>query len=200
MPCWAGPPATKSDSTLSLEIFREKYALADRLSKLLSVLTEEAAIPAVNELRYAGFHLLKATNASGSVEDGEHLTRAIEHCERAIYDATEAGILASVQNIDRVLSSYGLVTIPNIVPTLPEIRQARAAAVEMLIANRTGSLADRVGIFEELLQHSRTLELAKPDLDKEATLASTRRFRSFVALGLTATGALSALAALAALL
>ena len=73
--------------------------------------------------------------------------------------------------IDRFLSSYGLVTIPNIVPTLPEIRQARAAAVEMLIANRTGSPADRVGIFEELLQHSRTLDLAKPDLDKEATLA-----------------------------
>ena len=45
----------------------------------------------------------------------------------------------------------------------------------MLIANRTGSLADRVGIFEELLQHSRTLDLAKPDLDKEATLGSAQK-------------------------
>ena len=53
---------------MSLEILREKYAIADRLSKLVSVITEEAAIPAVNELRYAGFHLLKAINVSGSVD------------------------------------------------------------------------------------------------------------------------------------
>ena len=70
----------------------------------------------------------------------------------------------------------------------------------MLVANQPSSPADRVGIFEELIQHSRTLDLAKPDLDKEATFASTRRFRFFVALAVTATAALSALATLVAIL
>ena len=181
---------------MSLEVLRERYALAERLTKLVSVITEEAAIPALNELRYAGFHLLEAINVSGSVEDGEHIEHAIDHCERAIYDATEAGILASVQSIDRVLSSYGLVTIPDIVPTLPAIRQARANAVKVLVANRTGSSAARVEIFEELIQHSSDLDLAKPDLDKEATFASTRRFRFFVAMSLMAITALIGLVAL----
>ena len=185
---------------MSLEILREKYAIADRLSKLVSVITEEAAIPAVNELRYAGFHLLKAINVSGSVEDGEHMARAIDHCERAIYDATEAGLMALVQSIDRVLYSYGLVTISKIVPTLQDIRRAHADAIEIMVANRTDNPAELVGIFEELIQHSRNLDLAKPDLDKEATLASTRRFRSFAALVLTAMTALIGLATLVIIL
>ena len=184
---------------MSLETYREKYALADRLSRSVSVITEEAAIPALNELRYAGFHLLKAINASGSVEDGEHMERAIEHCERAIYDATEAGILALVHSIDRVLSSYGLVTLSNIVPII-DIRKARANAVRMLIANRTDSSTELVEIFEELIRHSETLDLAKPDLDKEATFASTRRFRFFVSLGLAVVTALVAIVSLVVIL
>lgn len=57
--------------------------------------------PAVNELRYAGKHLLKACLAdSRSKIRREQLRRAKSHCERAIYDVSQALCLAIVATVD----------------------------------------------------------------------------------------------------
>ncbi len=40
-------------------------------------------LPAVNELRYAGRHLLEAENAISEEDREKHEAQAIDHCERA---------------------------------------------------------------------------------------------------------------------
>lgn len=53
--------------------------------------------PALNELRYAGHHLLAAENAPDTETRKRHETRAIGHCERAKYDAKEATIIVLLE-------------------------------------------------------------------------------------------------------
>ena len=55
--------------------------------------------PALNELRYAGHHVLAAENATNDEERRNHEERAIGHCERARYDAKEATIVSLLECI-----------------------------------------------------------------------------------------------------
>lgn len=50
------------------------------------------AAPALNELRYVGFHIIRAISRLDRKEQEEELRRAIRHCERASYDIIEIGI------------------------------------------------------------------------------------------------------------
>ena len=53
--------------------------------------------PAVNELRYAGHHLLWAENAATEDERDVHEAQAMDHCERAKKDAKEATIISLLE-------------------------------------------------------------------------------------------------------
>lgn len=77
--------ATKtSDLPLVREDFsrlRSEYDIADKVMKDVQAFVEEAGIPAINELRYAGYHLLNAISpldADSSTSD--ELMRAVNHC------------------------------------------------------------------------------------------------------------------------
>ena len=72
---------------------RAEYERADRLAADVQTFRAEASIPANNELRYAGKHLLDATTDEGAVDDEASLVSAVNHCRRASYEAVEAGIL-----------------------------------------------------------------------------------------------------------
>ena len=68
------------DSLLS--DLRHRYADADALAKEVSFIVGNAIIPAQNELRNAGYHLLKSLRDGTEVVDVDHIKRAIDHCER----------------------------------------------------------------------------------------------------------------------
>ncbi len=61
-------------------------------------------LPAVNELRYAGRHLLEAENAISEEEREKHEAQAIDHCERAKWDAKEATIISLLDFIAELRS------------------------------------------------------------------------------------------------
>ena len=63
--------------------------------------------PAVNELRYAGHHLLWAENAEEDDEREAHEAQAIDHCERAKKDAKEATIISLLECVAD-LRSWGV--------------------------------------------------------------------------------------------
>lgn len=70
--------------------------------------------PAVNELRYAGFHACKAY-------DGEHdftkeLEAAIRHCKRAIYDVLDTQLEFYLFSCDRFIDDYNEITVVDTVP------------------------------------------------------------------------------------
>ena len=53
--------------------------------------------PAINELRYAGHHLLEAENATREDDRMTHEAQAIDHCVRAKMDAKEATIVSLLE-------------------------------------------------------------------------------------------------------
>ena len=75
----------------------------------------EVAIPATNELRYAGHHLLQSINEDGMVHDEEYLRKAKSHCERAMYEAAEAGIMSALEQINDFRKDYKDIVVSEVV-------------------------------------------------------------------------------------
>lgn len=59
------------------------------------------AIPAINELRYTGYHLTRFINAKFAKEKEDALDTAIKQCKRAYFDGKEAIILYYLDEINK---------------------------------------------------------------------------------------------------
>ena len=89
------PPEYPSISELT-----ESYDTADRFTRDVAQFRSAVAVPANNELRYAGHHLLQALDGQEQVTKPEGLRKAKNHCERAMYDAAQAGIWYTLSSGD----------------------------------------------------------------------------------------------------
>ena len=78
---------------------RRLYETADGFAREIAEFRAEIPIPAHNELRYAGHHFLQAISDDVELVDEEQLRRAKNHCERAMYEAAEAGIISALDSI-----------------------------------------------------------------------------------------------------
>lgn len=82
-------------------------------------------IPSINELRYAACHIIRALkeNDSESPEDTqeEEIKRAIRHCQRASYDAIEAGILSQLYIVKEFQEEYKNIVISTVIKDWNEI-------------------------------------------------------------------------------
>ena len=90
-----------------------QWDCSERKIKKVECLDKRIAIPAINELRYAGYHLvqfLKDNDRNGSLE------KAKNHCKRAIYDASECGIVYCLERIDQFKDDYRLVEVAPVIP------------------------------------------------------------------------------------
>ena len=67
------------------EAFKKANERIEAVNKITGTLDSIIEIPSLNELRYVGFHLIKALSHPDSTEEDEELRRAIRHCERASY-------------------------------------------------------------------------------------------------------------------
>lgn len=82
------PVAGAADPDLA-DILQETLALyetADRFVREVGTFREDAVIPALNELRYAGHHVVQSIDAGGMVRDASQIRKARGHCERALYE------------------------------------------------------------------------------------------------------------------
>ena len=84
-------------SSLSNSDIKALYVEAEAALKRYERISLSNLAPALNELRYAGHHVLAAGSAGDEEEVAQHLTRAKAHCERAKYDATEATIISLLE-------------------------------------------------------------------------------------------------------
>ncbi len=81
------------------------------------VTRNELIIPAVNELRYAGYHI---TNFINDPSKTNEIKLAEGHCKRAIYDAYEASILYLISQFNKFKDDYRTVVISSVVPNIAE--------------------------------------------------------------------------------
>jgi hypothetical protein len=163
-----------SKAALDLSQFRASYKKADDFCKEVQSFSAQAGIPAMNELRYAGHHLLEALADDGSLQSGDQLGRAINHAKRACYEAGEAGILIALDEIDKFKSDFKDIAVTSVVKDYLEILKAADVAKDRVVAQRDhagdGQLDhdDFIKHFQTLKSHCRTLEHARSELNKIA--------------------------------
>jgi uncharacterized protein YeeX (DUF496 family) len=175
---------TPSDNGISLAAFRIEYAKADKFCQQVQDYISQAGIPALNELRNAGHHLLKSLDDKGIVVRPGELTRAHNHAKRACYEAGEAGVLMALDNIRAFREEFRTVLVTTILPDyvnmMAETEQAREAvlAVRTDDEDRSNDYQLRIDAFETLRKIDRKLDAARPEcvtlLDGATT--DSRRF------------------------
>ena len=149
------------------------YKKAEDALHSLGIDGSGADIASVNELRYAGNHLLQALTASdqGSVDD--QLQRALRHCERALYDAYDGAVYYRLTQFKLFREDYRKVVISNIIPDYITLVKTMNRAKATLETARTES-EDRADYYMEvesqypaIVDATETLEAAREELNKK---------------------------------
>ncbi|MCJ2029115.1 hypothetical protein MKK50_06815 [Methylobacterium sp. J-043] len=177
----ASAPLTSSDPIELVIHLKAEYIRADEFCKEVQNFRDEAGIPAINEMRYVGYHLLHSIGSSNSACDVEELRKAIRHAQRATYEAAEAGIQIALREIDLFKSNYQLVTIGDVVKDWQDILVKRKEAERSL--NQPREVGDNRDLdherhksfFRDLSSTANRLDLAREELNKK--MAAERRLK-----------------------
>lgn len=162
-----------TDADEFANVTRLFHKAEDKLKLVERLHDEGLVVPSVNELRYAGYHLLRALNAGGPSERADHIDRAERHCCRAIYDAVEVSILDRLAAVRRFEDDYRLVEVTRVSPNYVGLR-GRVRRAEELID--TTDKEDRERFYDACETHYNDLEAvanafedARPELNKQLT-------------------------------
>lgn len=105
------------------------FTEAENAIKGVELECNELIIPAINELRYAGFHLKEYIKNPELVDE---IRKAEGNCKRAIYDAHEASILYYLKEFHKFKDDYRKVIISQVVPDYNKYRQRIAEIIESI--------------------------------------------------------------------
>ena len=155
------PAETGTDARSGSPIaeLRAAYSAADKFAREVFEFGDDVAIPATNELRYAGHHLLRALGDDGQVVEPEHVRKAISHCHRAQYEAAEAGIASAIERISQFKEDYKLVELGEVIPDYYGILRLVRESQDMLPqerlddgANADGEIPDPACYMDKFLE------------------------------------------------
>lgn len=93
-------------------------------------------IPAINQLRYAGQHLIAACSSDDAKIQNEELNKAENHCQRAVYDAAEAACLIVKLQIDSYQKQFKSIIISEVVPSYSQTLRAHVELKTIIGARR----------------------------------------------------------------
>lgn len=169
--------------------FPRLFAEAEAAIKEVELEQAELIIPAVNELRYAGYHISKYINEPEAIDE---LDRAIGHCKRARYDAYEAGIIYYHREFSMFCKDYKTVVITEVLPEYikyhQEVENAKKFIKETDKETKDIYYQQCSEIFKTMIRISKEIAIAREELNK---LLKKERRQSFIAIF---TAALTALA------
>ncbi len=190
--------STTCQSTISLlseaqkNKLREIVTLFDKAEidlKKSEYLDSKLNIPCINELRYAGYHIAKAT--SGDSPD-ENLEKAIGHCKRAIYDANESAVIFLLESIRSFQDDYaGSANVSTIVNGYSKLRQEVADIANRIKQNKSENSGCRDKYYEScsddcdrLKEIENTLSISREEINalEAKDITATRRFVTMVSL------------------
>ena len=149
------------------------FRLAEEKIKLVENINQELSIPAINELRYAGFHMTQYL--AGGEGAAEQLAKAENHCKRAIFDAVEAGVTHQLEVIKQFQFDFRLLIISEVVPGYSEIQEQANEARNLILEPRKPE--ERAAYYEKCSEHLENLRKAqkKLDLHREDLLKALQR-------------------------
>jgi hypothetical protein len=188
------PSDDKSFSLLKQSEFHLWFKKAEKAVKEVEYIHAELTMPAVNELRYAGYHV---SNYLENTELLDELNRAVGHCKRAIYDAYEASILYNIKEFRAFKEDYGTVVISDVLTDYTNLHYRVTTILEFL---RSIDKETKDQHYEACKQHHQELKdiVIKLDSSREELNKKIRieRKKSFVAIASIALAVLSAVIAL----
>lgn len=97
------------------------YNLAKSQIHQVEVMGEGASIPAINELRYVGEHILRASTAESEDVREAELKKAEAHCWRAISDGAELGSIFALEKLKGFQEEYKGLPVTEYIPEYKEI-------------------------------------------------------------------------------
>jgi len=121
------------------------FALAEKKIKQIEHLGQGILFPSVNQLRYVAFHLIRIINKKSDITEDvikNEIYEAKYHCQRAIYDASEGGIIYYLEEIRIFKKDYKLVIIPDIVDSYLDICKLANEANDFIIERSKQSIGD----------------------------------------------------------
>lgn len=128
-------------------------------------------IPAVNQLRYAGFHYIKADALKDPAEKTANLEKAINHCHRAYFDTKEAMLLEQLGIFEEFRAAFA--GSPNLIKNYPDYTEDYAQVNKIkkqIIEIRREIYADRHDLFDRIDPH---LEKLQTIVNKTSALRPT---------------------------
>ena len=162
---------------------QQLYDEAERFIKEVETGESAVAFPAINELRYAGHHLLKALTSKSPEGSQAELNDVKDHCHRAMYEASEAGIGYLLGLFAIFEADYKDIIVTDTVPDYLEIRALRTTAANELSKGRIDrtspveQVRHYMNRYRELREGVEKLEASRGELNKvkiKATNASRR--------------------------
>ena len=160
------PTALQSISELAAA-----YKIADKSAREVAQFRSAVAVPANNELRYAGHHLLQSLDGTAPVLKPDDIRKATNHCERAMYDAAEAGLIFAIAEIACFQDDYKNVVVSRVVTDYPKIRGLAIKAQETLAQGRDARVSaqtqasEYMDLFRSLRDAVHRLHGARDDLN-----------------------------------
>lgn len=130
------------------------YQFAKEKIFAIEEIGEGAFVPAINELRNAGEHILNASTASSSDRALAEIAKAEGHCWRAISDCTDTAVMWSLKRLRKFQDDYRLLPVAEYVPAYGEILG--------LAQKIQAALADHQS--KDIRQHYQELERLLPQL------------------------------------
>lgn len=130
-------------------------------------------MPAVNELRYAGEHLLSGLTANTEAQQGSEFKQALNHCRRASYDAVEISCVSIIENINAFYIAIEDMIATNDIPDYAQ-KKARVREIKEFLVSHSREDADQywetvAGYAKELDDLHRLFAEARPEIIKRHT-------------------------------
>lgn len=171
------------------------FKKAEKAVKEVEYIHAELSIPAVNELRYAGYHI---SNYLENTELTDELKRAVGHCKRAIYDAYEASILYNIKEFRSFKEDYDKVVISEVLADY-SVLQFRVTSILEFFQSIDKETKDEhyaacKQYHQELKDIIKKLDSAREELNKKIRI---ERKKSFVAISGVIVTLLAAIVAVA---
>jgi hypothetical protein len=150
-----------------IDATRALFKTAETNLKNAEHLTNKVFIPAVNELRYAGYHIVGYLSSEGTDDD---LLSAQKHCKRAIYDSAEGPLLKFLGDIAQFQDDYATTSVtlelPDYISQMKQVQEARNLIAAVQPDTREEYFEAVAPHLSKLNMIAGLLETARPEINK----------------------------------
>lgn len=158
---------------------RDLFSRAELAVKRYERIGLEAQIGAINELRYAGHHLMRASEGKSEKEIGRHALCAERHSLRALHDARDAALLVSLEKIDNYFNL--MFTVEELKDALPDYEALYAEITSFRTLLENSPMAKNREDGDEVDQAISRLQEIRGRLDVIAPILAEKRHQAELA-------------------